>query len=151
MVNDSTISMYADDSKLYKAIEHLEDCLLLQRDSDRISKWAKDWQLQLNLEKTKKMTLDIDRFSFQYSLYSTVFEQVESMCDLGVIIQSNLKVTLQCNNVIKEAHYLMKNIFTTFKDHDYEFYKHLYICYVTKPSSHLPLSDLEMSKLRCRI
>ncbi len=65
------------------------------------------------------MTIGIDRFSFQYSLYSTVFEQVESMCDLGVIIQSNLKFTLQCNNVIKKAYYLMKNIFTTFKDHDY--------------------------------
>ena len=28
VVNDSTISMYADDSKLYKAIEHLEDAKL---------------------------------------------------------------------------------------------------------------------------
>ncbi len=54
VVNDSTMSMYADDSKLYKAIEHLEDCLLLQKDLDRIRKWTKDWQLQLNLEKTKK-------------------------------------------------------------------------------------------------
>ncbi len=35
----------------------------------------------------------------------------------------------QCN---KEStlHYLTKNIFITFKDHDYEFYKHLYTCYV---------------------
>ena len=38
VVNHSTISMYADNSKLYKAIEHLQDCLLLQRDLDRISK-----------------------------------------------------------------------------------------------------------------
>ncbi len=124
VVNHSTISMYADDSKLYKAIEHVEDCLLLQTDLGRISKWANDWQLQLNLEKTKMLTIGIDRF-FSVQLYSTVFE-VGSMCDLGVNIQSNLKSILRCNNVIKKAHYLMKNIFTTFKDHDYEFYKHLY-------------------------
>ncbi len=52
------------------------------------------------------------------------------MCDLEVIIQSHLKCILQYNNVIKKAHYPIKNIFNTFKDHDYEFYKNLYTCYV---------------------
>ncbi len=45
------------------------------------------------------------------------------MCDLEVIIQSDLKFTLQCHNVIKKAHYLLKNIFDTFKHDDYEFYR----------------------------
>ena len=43
VVNHSTISTYADDSKLCRAIWHLEDCLLLQRHLDSISILAKDW------------------------------------------------------------------------------------------------------------
>ncbi len=76
-----------------------------------------------NLEKNKKLIIGIVIFSFQYSLYGTIFELVKSMCDLGIIIQSNLKFTLQCNNVRKKAHYLFKNTFNTSKHHDYAFYK----------------------------
>ncbi len=43
VVNNSTVRVHANDSKLYKAIlEHLEVYLLLQRYLDRISKWTKD-------------------------------------------------------------------------------------------------------------
>ncbi len=69
-----------------KAIEYLEDWLLLQKDLDSISKWAKNWQLQLNLVKTDNLTIGIDRFPFQYTLYTGVVQflnRFESMCDLG--------------------------------------------------------------------
>ncbi len=40
-VDHSTTSMYADESQVYRAIGHGEYRLLLQRDPDRISNWAK--------------------------------------------------------------------------------------------------------------
>ncbi len=72
--------MYEDDSKnCTKPSGRAPGGLADQEICDRISTCAKDWQLQLNLEKTKKLTIAIDRFSFEYSLYGAVFEQVESI------------------------------------------------------------------------
>ncbi len=47
VVNHGTLSLYVDDSKLYRAIGQLEDYLLFQRNLNRISKWAKYGQLHL--------------------------------------------------------------------------------------------------------
>lgn len=88
-------------------------CLLLQRYLDRIGKLAKDLQVQLNLDKTNKLTIGIDIFSFQDSLYGTVhfiwtgwviieslyilFEQVECVTQESL---SNLIQILLCNVIM---------------------------------------------------
>ncbi len=65
------------------------------------------------LGEAKTLTIGIEGFSFRYSLYGTVFEQVELTRDPGVIIQSNLNFTLQYNNATKKLHYRIKYMFIT--------------------------------------
>ena len=130
VVKYSTISVYADDTKLFKEIQNLTDCQLLQIDLQNISKWSNDWQLKLNPVKTKKLTIGTDKFCYRYTLYNDEIEHVKSMCDIGVIIQSNLKFTLHCNSLIKKAHFQIKNLFNTFRNHSYKFYINLYTCYI---------------------
>ncbi len=49
-----------------------------------------------NVRETTKLAIGIPQwYFFQLSLSGTVFEQVKSMCDLGVLIQSTLMFTLQ--------------------------------------------------------
>ncbi len=52
-VKYSTISMFADDTKLYKGIDTVQDCYLLQEDLpvNCVSHWADIWQMELNPDK----------------------------------------------------------------------------------------------------
>ena len=52
VIQNSKISMYADDTKVYKAVSDVNDCKLLQEDLNRISLWADKWQMKLNPDKT---------------------------------------------------------------------------------------------------
>ena len=51
-VNDVTLSLFADDLKLYSTVTKTDDCLSLQNALDKLSIWSKVWQLQVNIEKT---------------------------------------------------------------------------------------------------
>ena len=130
VVENSEISIYADDTKLYKQIKNIIDCVLLQQDLNSICNWADTWQLRLNPDKTKRLTIGKIRIHYEYVLGSRIIETVESMCDLGVHIQSNLKYTRHCNQVRKKAYYSIRNMFNTFKNHSCEFYVYLYTCYI---------------------
>ena len=69
-------------------------------------------------------------FNFQYVLDGNIIDTVQHMNDIGVIIQSNLKFTIQCTATVKKAYYVIHNIFTTFKNHEQSFYWKMYTCYV---------------------
>ncbi len=50
-VKYSTISIFADNTRLYKVINTLQDCYLLQEDLNFVSHWAYIWPIELNLTK----------------------------------------------------------------------------------------------------
>ena len=130
VIRYSKLSMYADDTKLFKKIESFNDCLLLQEDLTAASNWAKLWQLKLNPDKTHLLTIGITRINFSYSLDGSAVAKVDTICDIGINVQSNLKYTNHCNKVIRNAHYSIRNIFNTFKYHSADFYVKLYVTYV---------------------
>ena len=45
---DSSIALYADDSKLYRVINSPEDIASLQDDPDKISDWCKKSKMKVN-------------------------------------------------------------------------------------------------------
>ena len=128
-VMHSKLSMYADDTKLYKAINDENDCVLLQNDLTLVSEWANLWQMKLNPEKTKVLSIGNISRNYEYKLDNNAIEHVNHMKDVGVIIQSNLKFTMHCVNVSRKAYYVIKTIFTTFRNHDVNFYIKMYQCY----------------------
>ena len=130
VVENCKLSIYADDTKLYKGIQCVKDCDKLQEDLNRIHLWAKHWQMELNSEKTKLLTVGINRYNFDYVLDNNVVERVPHMNDVGVIIQADLKFTHHCSSVIRKAYYTIRNIFNVFKRHEPEFYVKMYTCYV---------------------
>ena len=101
-INDSVLSMYADDTKLFKGIQNHGDSMLLQNDLNAISNWADSWQLTLNPAKTKHLTIGRQREDYTFYLNGYAIEQVNSMCDIAVLIQSDLKFTSHCNSLIKK-------------------------------------------------
>ena len=51
------ISLYADDSKLFREISSVTDCQLVQKDLDSVCLWCETWHLKLNADKCCIMTL----------------------------------------------------------------------------------------------
>ena len=50
VIKDSSISIYADDKKIYRCISSLNDSLLLQLDLNRFSTWCEKNFLELNVK-----------------------------------------------------------------------------------------------------
>ena len=130
IVKNCHLSMYADDTKLYLGNKNINDCNLLQEDLNSVFSWAKSWQLKLNPDKTKHLCIGNCRVNFDFKLNGTDIDRVESICDIGVNIQSNLKFTNHCNRVVKRGFFNIRNMFNTFKGHNTEFYVNMYRTYV---------------------
>ena len=47
--------LFADDTKVYLAINEMDDHIRLQEDLERLSRWSQTWQLSFNIDKCKVM------------------------------------------------------------------------------------------------
>ena len=130
VVKSCHLSMYADDTKLYQRNKSTTDCNLLQKDLDNVFSWARSWQLKLNPDKTKHLCTGTCKISFDFMLNGNIIDKVDSICDIGVHIQSCLKSTNHCNQIIKKGYFNIRNMFNTFKGHKIEFYVSMYRSYI---------------------
>ncbi len=71
--------MCADDTKVYKGIHCFHDCYLLQPDLNSISTWAHLWQMELNPDKTKVLSIGNSHIEFEYTLQGDTIEMVSKV------------------------------------------------------------------------
>ena len=45
------MKLFADDAKIFKAIEPFQDITVIQDDINKLLKWSTEWQLPLNINK----------------------------------------------------------------------------------------------------
>ena len=57
MVNNSEISLYADDAKLYKAVKTVNDYLDMIDDILNIGSWIEEWQIRINISKCELLRI----------------------------------------------------------------------------------------------
>ena len=91
-VKNSEMSLYADDSKIFKSIDTKSDCKSLQADVDNITTWCREWKLDLNMDKCSTITFTNKNFFILYKYYinRTFLSRVNTIKDLGVILSSNV-------------------------------------------------------------
>ena len=113
----STLEMFADDSKLYRIIKYSQDVDTLQQDLNYISNWSKFWLLNFNTAKCSVMHLGKNS-NATYTLYdlatnsNNIFQSTTEQKDLGVWTTSTM---MHCHKAASKASQALRTIKRNFK------------------------------------
>lgn len=101
----SKIKLYADDILLYRTINSVADCTLLQNDIDSLTKWSSTWQLPFNLNKCEflRVTNKFFPITTTYYMDAKSIKQVTSAKYLGITINEKLQWAEHISNITKKA------------------------------------------------
>ena len=126
----SNLSKFADDAKLYRSVTSDYERGLLQADLDKLSVWSEEWQMLFNVEKCKVMHFARSNEKAAYKMGDSTLQVVNSEKDLGVMVQDDLKVSMQCAEVVKRANRILGMIKRTFESRSKDIILRLYKCLV---------------------
>ena len=107
------IKMFADDLKLYTELS-TDLNSQFQIHLDHISFWATTWQLGISYSKCHILELGSRSIPISYSLNNVVISNSESITDLGVIIDPNLKFKSRIQDIVNRALLRSSHIFRCF-------------------------------------
>ena len=102
------ISLYADDTKIWRKISSLSDCMSLQADIDHLNSWAIKNKMKFHPSKCKVLPISLRPshslfLSFIYHLNNSPLNYVEVETDLGVDITPRLSWNSQCDRIYTKA------------------------------------------------
>ena len=97
-----SINLYADDVKLYSNVNSDASNDYLQEQLNRLSVWAKDWQMPISYKKCCVFSIGNNKIGAQYSLDNYTLDIVSRVTDLGVILNKNLKSSAHVENYLAE-------------------------------------------------
>ena len=117
---------FADDAKLFGPVSNTTEVERLRKDLLTLCEWTEDWMMMFNTEKSKVVHFGANNPRVAYSIENKVLDGSEEERDLGVIVQSNLKVSSQCAKVVKTANKILGLIKRTFVTRDVNTIRSLY-------------------------
>jgi len=129
---NSTVKLYADDSKLIKVLTSEASTHELQTDINEITQWTRDWLIKLNAAKCKIMHLGRNNESHAYTIDDLskneriVLEESNCERDLGVYISSDLKWAKHVSEIAAKANKILGMLVRNFTSRDTTLWKHLY-------------------------
>jgi hypothetical protein len=77
---------------LFLPVSSSQDCLKIQSDLDRLAQWCSENALPLNVSKCKSITFtrSFNPTRFLYAIGFSTLERVDSITDLGVVLDSKM-------------------------------------------------------------
>jgi hypothetical protein len=113
--SQTVIKLFADDIKLYFAIENTSSPNTVQSSLDAVAKWSAAWQLNLSPNKCVVLSIGSNINPFNYYLNDVSLKRVSSVKDLGVWIDPLLTFDEHINKVCNAARQRSALIFKTFQ------------------------------------
>ena len=127
-VVDSTVYVFADDTKIFNIVKNKGDMNTLQRDLSELTEWSNTWLLKFHPDKCKHM--HIGRFNpdpdFKFTLMDKDLETVNDEKDIGVILDSDLSFDRHICEKVKKSNSMFALIRRTFHYLDIETFTPLY-------------------------
>ena len=102
-VVESYMKLFADDAKIFKAIESLQDINIIQNDLNKLLNWSKLWQLPLNLSKCKGIHFGKKNPNHNYTIGNQPLLIDTEEKDVGVIFDANLKFKTHISKMISKG------------------------------------------------
>ena len=106
---------FADDTKLVARVGSEEDRERPRQDLIELFNWLEDWQMLFNLDKCAVMHYGFANEEMEVRFGDKVLGAQKSERDLGVIMQSDLKVDKECSKAENEANKRLGMINRNFK------------------------------------
>ena len=126
----SVMSKFADDTKWGKVVENEGDRDVFQEGLDNLMNWARDWQMDFNIDKSHIMHIGNNNKEFKYKMGDKELSSSEFEKDIGVIIQRNLKPSMQCAKAAKTANAVLGQISRAVSYRDKNTFLRLFRTYV---------------------
>ena len=109
---NSYCKLFADDAKLYKELQYLDDFETMQDDLNKLCQWTIKWLMLFNVAKCKVMHIGKDNPRFEYEMSDNngnikVLKSVDCEKDLGVYLQDNLKFDKHISLTVNRANRLI--------------------------------------------
>jgi hypothetical protein len=99
----STVSKFADDTKLSHPVSTTHDIENMQQDINKLHSWSDKWKMKFNKDKCGVMHTGYQNPHHTYKMGDTDLNETVEEKDFGIMINKTLKVSSQCASAAKKA------------------------------------------------
>ena len=107
--HSSTLALFADDAKCFRAIRSYTDCALLQDDIGKLVDWSNNWKLDFNVDKCSLCTVSRKRNPIicNYNMGGKVLNRVGAQRDLGVLMSDTANFSDHIHAQVNKANKML--------------------------------------------